>query len=109
VYGLLFRSDRQYNDAIKCYRNALRTPNAKDNLQILRDLSLLQIHMRDIEGFIETKRHLLTLKPTQRANWISFAMGQHLARNHSQALKILEEYEKTIEVLLLLVVVVVLF
>jgi CHASE2 domain-containing sensor protein len=54
--------------------------------------------MRDIEGYTETRRHLLTLKPTQRANWIAFAMAAHLARNYAQALKILEEYEKTIEV-----------
>ncbi|KAK1282040.1 hypothetical protein QJS10_CPB22g00985 [Acorus calamus] len=41
VYGLLYRSDREYREAIKCYRNALRIdPN---NIEILRDLSLLQL------------------------------------------------------------------
>ncbi|TRY87613.1 hypothetical protein DNTS_005998 [Danionella cerebrum] len=49
VYGLLQRSDKKYNEAIKCYRNALKWD--KDNLQILRDLSLLQIQMRDLEGY----------------------------------------------------------
>lgn len=49
VYGLLQRSDRKYDEAIKAYRNALRWD--KDNLQILRDLSLLQIQMRDLEGY----------------------------------------------------------
>lgn len=49
VYGLLQRSDKQYEEAIKCYRNALRWD--KDNIQILRDLSLLQIQMRDLEGY----------------------------------------------------------
>ena len=38
VYGLLYRSDREYLQAIKCYRSALR--HDPDNNQILRDLSL---------------------------------------------------------------------
>lgn len=42
VYGLMYRSDRDYREAIKCYRNALRLD--KDNMQILRDLSLLQVN-----------------------------------------------------------------
>lgn len=37
---LLYRSDRNYDEAIKCYKNALRLE--KDNIQILRDLALLQ-------------------------------------------------------------------
>lgn len=49
VFGLLQRSDKKYDEAIKCYRNALKWD--KDNLQILRDLSLLQIQMRDLEGY----------------------------------------------------------
>ena len=43
------RSDKKYDEAIKCYRNALRWD--PDNIQILRDLSLLQIQMRDLEGY----------------------------------------------------------
>ena len=49
MFGLLQRSDRKYDEAIKAYRNALKWD--KDNLQILRDLSLLQLQMRDLEGF----------------------------------------------------------
>lgn len=43
VYGLLYRSDREYREAIKCYRNALRID--PDNIEILRDLSLLQVRL----------------------------------------------------------------
>ena len=49
VFGLLQRSDKKYEEAIKCYRNALKWD--RENVQILRDLSLLQIQMRDVEGF----------------------------------------------------------
>lgn len=93
VYGLLQRSDRKYDEAIKCYRNALKWD--KDNIQILRDLSLLQIQMRDLEGYRDTRYQLFMLRPTQRASWIGFAMAYHLLKDYDMALKILEEFRKT--------------
>ncbi|KAK2165073.1 hypothetical protein LSH36_55g06042 [Paralvinella palmiformis] len=96
VYGLLQRSDRKYDEAIKCYRNALKWD--KDNLQILRDLSLLQIQMRDLEGYRETRYQLLVLRPSQRASWIGYAMSYHLLKDHDMSLKILEEFRKTQQV-----------
>ncbi|EMP34362.1 N-alpha-acetyltransferase 16, NatA auxiliary subunit [Chelonia mydas] len=102
VYGLLQRSDKKYDEAIKCYRNALKLD--KDNLQILRDLSLLQIQMRDLEGYresrhpkdlLETRYQLLQLRPTQRASWIGYAIAYHLLKDYDMALKLLEEFRKT--------------
>ncbi|XP_054829729.1 N-alpha-acetyltransferase 16, NatA auxiliary subunit [Eublepharis macularius] len=93
VYGLLQRSDKKYDEAIKCYRNALKLD--KDNLQILRDLSLLQIQMRDLEGYRETRYQLLQLRPTQRASWIGYAVAYHLLKDYDMALKLLEEFRKT--------------
>nr|XP_043614769.1 N-terminal acetyltransferase A complex auxiliary subunit NAA15 isoform X2 [Erigeron canadensis] len=95
VYGLLHRSDREYREAIKCYRNALRID--PDNIEILRDLSLLQAQMRELAGFVETRQQLLTLKPNHRMNWIGFAISQHLNSNASKAIDILEAYEGTLE------------
>ncbi|XP_024969079.1 N-terminal acetyltransferase A complex auxiliary subunit NAA15 isoform X1 [Cynara cardunculus var. scolymus] len=95
VYGLLYRSDREYREAIKCYRNALRID--PDNIEILRDLSLLQAQMRDLGGFVETRQQLLTLKPNHRMNWIGFAVSHHLNSNASKAIDILEAYEGTLE------------
>ncbi|KAI0212821.1 N-alpha-acetyltransferase 15, NatA auxiliary subunit [Lamellibrachia satsuma] len=93
VYGLLQRSDRKYDEAIKCYRNALKWD--RDNLQILRDLSLLQIQMRDLEGYRDTRYQLLVLRPAQRASWIGYAMAYHLLKDYDMALRVLEEYRKT--------------
>ncbi|PKA46790.1 peptide alpha-N-acetyltransferase [Apostasia shenzhenica] len=95
VYGLLYRSDREYREAIKCYRNALKID--PDNIEILRDLSLLQAQMRDLTGFVETRQQLLTLKPNHRTNWIGFAVAHHLNSNCSKAVDILEAYEGTLE------------
>lgn len=93
VYGLLQRSDKKYDEAIKCYRNALKWD--KENIQILRDLSLLQIQMRDLEGYRETRYQLLKLRPGQRASWIGYAISYHLLKDHEMAFTILEEFRKT--------------
>ncbi|KAF0037930.1 hypothetical protein F2P81_010804 [Scophthalmus maximus] len=93
VYGLLQRSDKKYDEAIKCYRNALKWE--KDNLQILRDLSMLQIQMRDLEGYRETRYQLLQLRPAQRASWIGYAIAYHLLEDYEMAAKIIEEFRKT--------------
>ncbi|EDW56149.1 GM22959 [Drosophila sechellia] len=93
VYGLLQRSDKKYDEAIKCYRNALKWE--KDNLQILKDLSLLQIQMRDLEGYKETRHHLFTLRPSQHASWIGFAMSYHLLGDYDMANSILETFSQS--------------
>jgi len=93
VYGLLQRSDKKYDEAIKCYRNALKWE--PENIQILRDLSLLQVQMRDLEGYKETRFQLFKLRPSQRASWIGVAMSYHLLSDYEKALQILEEFRKT--------------
>ena len=92
---LLYRSDRDYKEAIKCYKQALKRD--KDNGQILRDLSLLQIQMRELGGFAETRRQLLTINSKNRNNWIGFAIAQHYQGDLAMALRVLEAYESTIE------------
>lgn len=96
VYGLLYRSDRNYREAIKCYLNALRQD--PDNLNILRDLSMLQVQMRDIKGFVETRQKLLALRTNSRVNWITLAIAQHLNGNHRTSVKVLDAYHGTLDV-----------
>jgi hypothetical protein len=67
-------------------------------LQILRDLSLLQIQIRDLEGYRDTRYQLLQLRPTQRVSWIGYAMAYHLLKDYDIALNILEEFSKTQQV-----------
>ncbi|XP_003742914.1 N-alpha-acetyltransferase 15, NatA auxiliary subunit [Galendromus occidentalis] len=92
VFGLLQRSDRKYDEAIRAYRNALKCDS--DHIQILRDLSLLQIQMRDLEGYKETRHKLFTLRPTQKASWIGLAMSYHLLDDHEMAVKLIDEFLK---------------
>ncbi|VDP44251.1 unnamed protein product [Soboliphyme baturini] len=43
----------------------------------------------------ETRYQLFTLRPTQRASWIGFAMAYHLMQDYDMALQVLEEFRKT--------------
>lgn len=94
VYGLLYRSKRDYREAVKAYLNALRID--KDNQQILRDLALLQVQIRDYEGLEDTRRRLLTVRPNQQNNWIGFALSYHLLGNFPTAISVLNKYLETI-------------
>jgi len=93
VFGLLYRQDREYFQAVKCYICALQSD--PENIQILRDLSLLQIHRRDLTGFAETRRKLLQVKPQNRLNWIGYAIAEHLCKTYEFAWTCIDNYEKT--------------
>lgn len=57
---------------------------------------IYKVQMRDLEGYCETRRQILTLKPAQRAGWLAFGMAAHLLGSHKKALGILESYEHTL-------------
>mmetsp|Transcript_69251 Transcript_69251/g.122518 ORF Transcript_69251/g.122518 Transcript_69251/m.122518 type:complete len:938 (+) Transcript_69251:113-2926(+) len=93
VFGLLYRQDRDYQEAVKCYRQALRLD--PENIQILRDLSVLQIHGRDLAGFAETRRKLLQAKPSNRLNWVGYAIAEHLCKSYEFAWTCIDNYENS--------------
>jgi tetratricopeptide (TPR) repeat protein len=95
VYGLLWRSVKNYEEAIKAYKFALRIePNS---LNILRDLALLQCQIRDYEGYIESRRKMMQERPQLRQNWTALAVAHHLAGNLAEAENILKTYEETLK------------
>lgn len=95
AYGRLYHSNREYSDAIKSYRNALKID--PKNIEILRDLSLLQAQMRDLSKFLETRHKLSTLKPNHHMNWIGLVVAHHLNSDPIKFAEILEAYEGTLE------------
>lgn len=94
VYGLLYRSDHDYFQAARSYVNALRLD--PDNQQILRDLALLQVQIRDYEGFEESRRKLLAVRPSQKSNWIGVAISFHLQENYEKTLEVVKTYLNTL-------------
>ncbi len=95
VYGLIYRSERNYNEAIKAYKQALRID--KQNHQILKDLALLQIQMRDLEGFTKTQHAILDIKPSLKGNWLAFALGKHMSGDLRGAVNVIDIFLGTLE------------
>ncbi|KAF2131503.1 N-alpha-acetyltransferas-like protein 15 [Dothidotthia symphoricarpi CBS 119687] len=95
VYGLLWRSVKNYEEAIKAYKFALRIePNS---INILRDLALLQCQIRDYDGYVESRKKMVLDRPQLRQNWTALAVAYHLAGNLSEAENTLEKYEGTLK------------
>ncbi|KAF9435768.1 N-alpha-acetyltransferase 16, NatA auxiliary subunit [Entomortierella beljakovae] len=95
VYGIMYRTDKNYEEALKCYAQAHRIE--KDNLQIMRDLSLLQIQTRNYDGFVDTRNRLIELKPNNRQNWIGMAIGYHMMGRPDLGVQVLSAYESTLK------------
>jgi len=70
VYGLIHRNDKNYREAVKCYLKALRLNEG--NLQIMKDLAILQTQLRDLDGLVDTRKKLLVVQSTVKANWLGF-------------------------------------
>ncbi|KAJ3030244.1 hypothetical protein HDV00_008997 [Rhizophlyctis rosea] len=95
VYGLYHRGEKNYEEALKCYSHALKYE--KENIQILRDFSLLHLQMRNLEGFSEATHQLLELKPTNRQFWAGLAVSYHLLHKYDTAVKVLDSYEESLK------------
>ncbi|CAD7934204.1 unnamed protein product [Amoebophrya sp. A25] len=95
VYGLMHRHDKDYAQAISCYRNALKFE--PHNVQILRDLALLQLHERDLSGAVETRKRLCETAKTSNINLIGYAVTEHMAGNPTKAFEILDDKSKIID------------
>lgn len=96
VYGLLWRSAKNYEEAIKAYKFALRLE--PESLQIQRDLAMLQIQMRDYEGYTQSRKTMLQARPGLRQNWTALAIAHHLEGDLDAAETLLTTYEETLKV-----------
>ncbi|KAI1504545.1 NMDA receptor-regulated protein 1-domain-containing protein [Biscogniauxia marginata] len=95
VYGLLYRHQKNFEEAIKAYKFALKLE--PDSHQIQRDLAFLQIQMRDYQGYIQSRTAMLQARPQVRQNWTALAVAHHLAGDLSQAEKVLTTYEESLK------------
>ncbi|KAL8770063.1 MAG: hypothetical protein Q9209_004101 [Squamulea sp. 1 TL-2023] len=100
VYGVLWRCVKNYEEASKAYKFALKLE--PESQQILRDLAILQMQMRDFEGYIKSRRAILQSSgprgknSTSRQNWTGLAVAQHLAGDLYDAEMTLTTFEETL-------------
>ncbi|KAG6058342.1 hypothetical protein E4U17_000117 [Claviceps sp. LM77 group G4] len=95
VYGLLYRSCKNFEEAIKAYKFALKLE--PESAQIQRDLATLQIQMRDYDGYTQSRKAMLQARSQIRQNWTALAIAHHLSGNPSEAESVLTTYESTMK------------
>ncbi|RYP75814.1 hypothetical protein DL770_007331 [Monosporascus sp. CRB-9-2] len=95
VYGLLYRHQKNFEEAIKAYKFALRLE--PESHQIQRDLAFLQVQMRDYQGYIQSRTAMLQARPQLRQNWTALAVAHHLAGDLAQAEKVLTTFEDSLK------------
>ena len=98
VLGLLYRSEKNYAEAMKCYKAALRfDPDQTATQQILRDLSTMQLHARELPGFLDTRKRMMEMKPTIKVNWVACALAEQLSGRPAKAVELLKTFDETFE------------
>lgn len=95
VFGLIQKGEKNYEEALKSYTQALRFD--KENMNILRDAATLQTHLRMFDALVDTRHTLLKLRPNVRQAWIALAVAHHLAGNSAEAIKVLEHYNRSLK------------
>ncbi|GAA5962657.1 hypothetical protein JCM21900_006758 [Sporobolomyces salmonicolor] len=91
VYAIVLRADKNFDEALKCYKKACEIE--KDSLNLLTDLSTLTIHLRHYADYVQVRRSILRTQPRLRRNWLALAVAQYLAQQYADACATLTYYE----------------
>ena len=91
VYGLMYKEDFKYKEAITCFLNSLKF-NPTNEVQAYRELGNAQVHIRDYKGALDSRRKLMELKPGFGSFWLNFAVVQHLSGNIPGAINTIDKY-----------------
>ncbi|KZO98449.1 N-terminal acetyltransferase A, auxiliary subunit [Calocera viscosa TUFC12733] len=95
VYGIAHKSEKNYEETLKCYLQALKFD--KENLNILREAAQLQLQLRHYEAHVESRNTLLRLRPQLRQNWFALAIAYYLNGDDARALAVLQQFEGTLK------------
>lgn len=88
VFGIINRKAKDYDQARKAYLNAHKYNPENDS--VLKDLSQIQLHLRDFEGFRDTRRTLLVKDPNSKDVWTNFAVSCYLAEDYETTISTIE-------------------
>ncbi|GAA5836902.1 hypothetical protein JCM9279_007696 [Rhodotorula babjevae] len=91
VYALVLRADKNFEEALKCYKKAVEIE--KDSLNLLSDMAPLAVHLRKYDDHAEIRLQMLKTQPRVRRNWVNLAVAQFLARQYRAATVTLAYYE----------------
>jgi len=93
--SMIYNADRNYSEAYKASQKA--NDLGEDNPTIKRNLSLLQLQMRDYSAFRNSRQVILTNNPTVFVNWVSFIVGEYLCNNLEKACQVIDSFLRSME------------
>ncbi|KAH0834787.1 NMDA receptor-regulated protein 1-domain-containing protein [Lanmaoa asiatica] len=91
VWALVQKGEHNYEEALKSYTMALKID--KDNFNIIRETSILQTHTRQYDALVESRLHMLRLRPYLRVHWVGVALAYKLAGNVAETRRYLDHIE----------------
>jgi hypothetical protein len=69
---------RNYAQAMKCYLQAQR--NDPENFNVIRDVSYLQLYLRQYNSFLESARKSVEVRSNLMVNWATYAFACYLVK-----------------------------
>ena len=91
-YAIFHKESGNYSQAMKSYNKALNF--APTNYNIIRDLSYMQLYLRQFDSFVETSKLAVESKPGMLINWVTLAFSYALQKDYRSALTALNSAEK---------------
>ncbi|KAJ3064506.1 hypothetical protein HDU98_012091 [Podochytrium sp. JEL0797] len=90
AYGLIHRAEKNYEEVVKCYSQALRID--KENLGIFRDFASMQCQLRNMDAFVEACLAIVLMRPHVKQFWLSLAAAFHLSNDLDGAIQAMKTY-----------------
>lgn len=92
VYGSMKKEDCDFETAQNCFSNALKIDTT--NLSVACDLAYTQAQMRNFKGLAQTRNLIVQMKPQYWYYWIGAIVANHLAKNYSVSLSLIDTFLK---------------
>lgn len=90
-YAIFHKERGNYSQAMKSYNRALSL--APSNFNIIRDLSYMQLYLRQLDSFVKTCKLGIDSKPGMLLNWVSFAFACTMVKDYKTAISTLNSAE----------------
>lgn len=80
IYGLMNRSDKKYDEARRCFTKSVEYDPSNTN--VLRDLLLLELQLKDFQSAYTTSLKLLSKQNTNRVYNLCYLLSAHEIGEH---------------------------
>lgn len=75
--GTFHKLEGDYQQALNSFKQSLKSDPL--NFQILKDISFLQLHLRQYDRFLETRRFMLSCENDSKINWCMVPFALHMS------------------------------